>query len=211
MDTRGKFITLEGGDGAGKSTQAQNICAYLKGKGIPVLATREVGGAPGAEAIRTLWLDKPQGYWDAMTELLLIMAARREHLVKTIWPALEKGIWVVSDRFVDSTRAYQGIGLGLGVDIVDRLYSEIAGDFWPDLTLVLDLPVEKGAERRNGRAGQGDRYEAQQLDFHNTLRNAFLDLAHMESKRIALIDASQPQAQVIQQITAKLDHLLEIA
>ncbi|MDX9689888.1 MAG: dTMP kinase [Alphaproteobacteria bacterium] len=207
MTTRGKFITLEGGDGAGKSTQIKEICAYLQGNGIQVFSTREVGGAPGAEAIRTLWLEKPQGYWDSMTELLLIMAARREHLVKTIWPKLEKGLWVISDRFVDSTRAYQGVGLELGVDVVDRLYHEIAGDFWPDMTLILDLPVDLGVERRNGRAGQSDRYESKEHDFHNVLRHAFLDLASKDEKRFRIIDASQNESTVSNAIKLLLQEL----
>ena len=107
---RGRFITLEGGEGAGKSTQVKRLAAFLRDKGIEVVQTREVGGSPSAEAVRELWLLKGEGYWDAISELLLIMAARREHLVKTVFPALARGAWVISDRFADSTRAYQGIG-----------------------------------------------------------------------------------------------------
>ena len=106
---RGKYITLEGGEGAGKSTQAKRLAAFLKKKGIKTVLTREVGGAPGAEKIRKIWLEEGEGYWDKTAELMLVFAARREHLVKTVWPALKKGCWVVSDRFMDSTRAYQGL------------------------------------------------------------------------------------------------------
>src|ERR1700733_5110306 len=106
---RGKFITLEGGEGAGKSTQAKRLAAYLRRQGIKVVLTREVGGAPGAEKIRKIWLEEGEGYWDQVAELLLVFAARREHLKKTVLPALKRGAWVISDRFMDSTRAYQGM------------------------------------------------------------------------------------------------------
>ncbi|MDD5586414.1 MAG: dTMP kinase, partial [Alphaproteobacteria bacterium] len=160
------------------------------------IATREPGGAPGAEDIRSLWLGKAEGHWDPMTELMLTMAARREHLVRTVWPALEKGIWVVSDRFVDSARVYQGIGLGLGLEKVDAIYEEIAGDFWPDLTLLLDVPVETGLERMASRCGPDDRYQRQHKKFHEMLRAGFLDLAKMEPHRFNVIDASQNQDKV---------------
>ncbi len=209
MTVKGRFITIEGGDGAGKSTQTAAIVALLEAQGIKVQTTREVGGAPGAEVIRDVWLDQEQGYWDPITELLLIMAARREHLVKTVWPALKMGTWVVSDRFVDSTRAYQGIGLKLGLDIVDHMYHQIAGDFWPDKTLVLDLPVEVGHDRRQERNGKGDRYEAQDAVFHNVLRQAFLDLAAKEPNRIVVIDAQQKQEQVSLEIKKQLIPLID--
>ncbi len=184
--TRGKFITLEGGDGAGKSTQTRALVAFLKEQGIDAIATREVGGAPGAEDIRALWLSKGEGYWDVMTEVLLVMAARREHLVKTVWPALEKGLWVVSDRFVDSTRAYQGIAQGLGVAAVDQIYQSIAPHFWPDATFVLDVPVKAGLVR----TGRGDRFELMGQDFHETLRQAFVTLAEAAPDRIERLDAT---------------------
>ncbi|HAX91415.1 MAG TPA: dTMP kinase [Rhodospirillaceae bacterium] len=206
---RGRFITLEGGEGAGKSTQAAQIVAYLTQRGIKAIATREVGGAPGAEDIRSLWLSKHQGFWDPLTEVLLIMAARREHLTKTILPALEAGVWVISDRFVDSTRAYQGIGLGLGVEVIDALYHHVAGDFWPDLTLVLDLPVEAGLSRMTARSGAADRYEQQDVAFHETLRAAFLQLAAQEPQRIAIIDAVKAPGDVSTQIATCIDQLIE--
>lgn len=205
---KGRFITLEGGEGAGKSTQVKRLVASLERRGLKSLATREVGGAPGAEDIRQLWLSKSEGFWDPLTEVLLIMAARREHLVRTILPALEQGIWVISDRYVDSTRAYQGIGLGLGLPKIDAIYKEIAGDFWPDLTLVLDLPVEVGHARMKARSGAGDRYEQKDLKFHETLRRAFHRLAQDEPDRIKLVDASQDEGVVAALLEAALGPLL---
>ena len=188
--TSGKFITLEGGEGAGKSTQVKILADFLRGKGIDVVQTREVGGSPSAEAIRELWLTKGEDYWDALSELLLIMAARREHLVKTVFPALSRGAWVISDRFADSTRAYQGIGLGLGLDVVEDIYRRIAPDFEPDLTLLLDLPVEAGLSRMSARGGQDDRYQQKNIDFHQKLRDAYLSIAQKFAPRFRVIDAS---------------------
>src|ERR1700761_2879488 len=150
---RGKFITLEGGEGAGKSTQAKHLAAFLKKKGIKTVLTREVGGAPGAEKIRKIWLEEGDKYWDKTSELMLVFAARREHLVKTVWPALKKGYWVVSDRFMDSTRAYQGMEGGPEVKQIERLYDEIADDLEPDLTLLLDVPVNISMARVKKRGG----------------------------------------------------------
>jgi dTMP kinase len=187
---RGKFITLEGGEGAGKSTQAKILAEFLRTKGHEVALTREVGGPPSAEEIRELWLGKGEDHWDPLTEVLLISAARREHLAKTIWPALERGNWVISDRFADSTRAYQGIGLGIGLETVDHFYQHIAGKFEPDLTLLLDLPVEAGLARMKARKGQDDRYQQKDPAFHRKLREAYLMLAEKYPTRIKVIDAS---------------------
>jgi len=188
--TRGKFITLEGGEGAGKSTQVGLLAAFLRGKGIEVIQTREVGGSPSAEAVRELWLRGGEGYWDSLSELLLVMAARREHLVKTVFPALARGAWVISDRFVDSSRAYQGIGLGLGVNVIDEIYHRIAPDFQPDLTLLLDLPVEAGLSRMKARGGQDDRYQQKDAAFHQKLRDAYLSLAQTYTARFRIVDAA---------------------
>ena len=190
MTLPGKFISLEGGEGAGKSTQINRLGAYLRDKGFNVIETREVGGCPSAEDIRHLWLGKSDGYWDPLTEVLLIMAARREHLTKVIWPALDKGTWVISDRFIDSTRAYQGIGLKVGLGIINQYYSMIAGDFTPDLTLLLDVPVEVGLTRVARRNGVDDRYQRKDQSFHQILREAYLALAEAEPKRIKVIDSS---------------------
>lgn len=199
---RGKFISLEGGEGAGKSTQIKRLSAFLKSQGVEAVTTREVGGSPSAEEIRELWLGKGEGHWDPMTEVMLIMAARREHLVRTIWPALHRGAWVVSDRFVDSTRAYQGVGLGLGVENMDEIFSKIAGDFWPDLTLLFDLPVEVGLQRMNARCGQDDRYQQKHNGFHETLRKAYLGLAEKAPNRFRVIDASKDENDVAKAVEA---------
>lgn len=206
---RGRFITLEGGEGAGKSTQVSRLVEHLAARGVKAVATREVGGAPGAEDIRHLWLSKHQGFWDPLTEVLLIMAARREHLAKTVWPALEAGVWVVSDRFVDSTRAYQGLAMELGLDVIDAIYKQTAGDFWPDLTLVLDLPVEVGLARMQARQGPTDRYEQQDVSFHQTLRDAFATLVEKEPQRMAVIDASADEKSVAKMIALRIDQMIE--
>ncbi|MDX2027541.1 MAG: dTMP kinase [Alphaproteobacteria bacterium] len=197
---RGAFITLEGGEGSGKSTQAKKLAEFLRKKGYEVVLTREVGGCPSAEEIRDLWLGKGEGHWDAMTELMLIMAARREHLAKTIWPALERSAWVISDRFIDSTRAYQGVGLKMGTGVVDHIYHHIAGDFEPDLTLLLDLPVEEGLARMKSRKGPDDRYQQKDQSFHQTLRDAYLALAEKYPQRFRIIDASRDADKVAKAI-----------
>ncbi len=200
--TAGKFITLEGGEGAGKSTQAKRLAAFLNQRGVETVLTREVGGCPSAEDIRGLWLSKSAGHWDALTEVLLICAARREHLTKVIWPALERGAWVISDRYMDSTRAYQGVGLGVGIDVVDHYYRHIAGkEFEPHLTLLLDLPVEAGLQRMVARGGEDDRYQQQKIAFHQTLRTTYLDLAAKYPDRIKVIDANRTAENVSASIT----------
>lgn len=197
----GKFITLEGGEGSGKSTQAKRLAGYVQSLGYEAVVTREVGGCPSAEDIRGLWLSKGQGYWDGLTEILLISAARREHLVKVVWPALERGAWVISDRFMDSTRVYQGVAMGLGVDVVDHYYRHIAGKtFLPDLTLLLDLPVAEGMRRMQQRGGEDDRYQQQKTDFHQKLRDAYLMLASQEPSRIKTVDASKAADDVAAQM-----------
>jgi dTMP kinase len=188
--TRGRFITFEGGEGTGKSTQAKLLCDFLRAHGIDAVQTREVGGSPSAEVLREVWLAPKDGTWDPLTELLLISAARREHLVKTVFPALERGAWVVSDRFVDSTRAYQGIGLGMGIDVVDDIYRHVAPDFEPDLTLLLDLPVDRSLARMKNRGGPDDRYQQKDKQFHEKLRGAYLSLAKKYAARFRVIDAS---------------------
>ena len=186
---RGRFITIEGGEGAGKSTQIKLLAAWLQERGISVLATREPGGSPGAEAIRALLVEGDAGKWDGLTEALLHFAARRDHLVRTVWPALDRGDWVISDRFADSTKAYQGYGHGLDSQFIDRLYEMVVGASKPDLTVILDLPVETGLERAARRAGQETRYESMDLDFHRRLRQGFLDIARADPARCAVIDA----------------------
>ncbi|HLF59185.1 MAG TPA: dTMP kinase [Alphaproteobacteria bacterium] len=198
--SRGRFITLEGGEGAGKSTQVRLLAEALRAAGIDALATREPGGAPGAEQIRGLLVGGPIDRWDAMTEALLHCAARREHLVKTIEPALAAGKWVVSDRFADSTLAYQGYGLGLGAEAVTALTRITVGEFAPDLTIVLDLPPQEGLKRAHGRGEHPQRYERMKLEFHERLRHGFLEIAKREPRRCAVLDARMEASLVAESI-----------
>ncbi len=184
---RGKFITLEGGEGAGKSTQARLLGRGLSEAGQPTVVTREPGGAPGAEDIRGLLVTGAVGRWDPMSEALLHSAARHEHVTKTIQPALDSGTWVISDRFADSTMAYQGYGHGLGRQVVEGLNEWVLGAFAPDLTLILDMDVDDGLAR--AVAGAEDRYERMGRDFHQRLRDGFLEIASREPGRCAVIDA----------------------
>ncbi|WP_207459633.1 dTMP kinase [Azospirillum sp. SYSU D00513] len=189
---RGRFITLEGGEGAGKSTQLRRLAEALSARGIETAVTREPGGSGGAEEIRALLVSGETGRWSPTTEALLHTAARRDHLERTVWPALDAGTWVLCDRFFDSTMAYQGYGLGLGRDFIGSLQRLALGDFRPDLTLILDLPVEQGLARAAARHGGEDRYERMDLSFHRALRDGFLDIARREPERCAVIDAAQP-------------------
>ncbi len=190
----GRFITLEGGEGAGKSTQIAGLAKRLEDAGIDVISTREPGGAPGADTIRSILISGDTDRWDPMSEALLNFAARREHLLRTIWPALERGHWVLSDRFADSTMAYQGYGHSVDRELIAALYRSAVGDFHPDMTLMLDLPVAEGLRRanaRNGAAGTGeDRYERMGVAFHERLRAGFLTIAAAETERCVVIDAS---------------------
>lgn len=193
--TRGVFITFEGGEGSGKSTQAQLLGCALAATGIEVMVTREPGGAPGAEQIRALLVNGETGRWDPMSEALLHYAARREHLRHAVLPALAGGRWVVCDRFADSTMAYQGYGHGLGREVIAALHAAVVGDLAPDLTLVLDMPVEAGLARAASRGGE-DRYERMDRTFHQRLREGFLDIANREPRRCAVIDATATVDQV---------------
>jgi dTMP kinase len=186
----GRFITLEGGEGAGKSTQIARLRAWLESRGHRVTTTREPGGSPGAEMIRKLLVEGPTERWDGATEALLHFAARREHLRSTVWPALERGDWVVSDRFADSTLAYQGFGHGIDRRVFDELYDVAVGAFRPDLTIILDLPIEIGLRRAAERRGSETRYENLPQDFHARVRTGFLEIAKREPKRCIVIDAT---------------------
>lgn len=201
MIARGRFITLEGGEGAGKSTQLRRLAEALRGRGHTVVETREPGGAPAAERIRTLLVEGSEN-WDGVTEALLHFAARREHLRTTVWPALRSGNWVVCDRFVDSTVAYQGYGHGVDRTLLDTLRASVMGDFRPDLTLMLDLPVEEGLGRARGRGGAEDRYERMGLAFHERLRAGFLEIARAEPERCVVIDAARPVDKVAEIVLA---------
>lgn len=198
----GRFITLEGGEGGGKSIQAKRLATVLEGAVGEVLLTREPGGAPGAEQIRALLVEGAVHRWDATTETLLHFAARRDHLINSIEPALARGACVISDRFADSTMAYQGYGHGVDRNAIADLYRMCVGTLVPDLTLILDLPVETGLRRAAGRGGGEDRYERMDHDFHERLRQGFLEIAGQEPERCAVIDAAQSEDRVHAQIVA---------
>ncbi len=202
--TKGTFITLEGGEGTGKSTQIGLLRKALGAAGVDVLTTREPGGTPQAERIRNILLQRDSGVFDPMTEALLLFAARREHLVQKIWPALERGQWVISDRFADSTRAFQGYGMGLDMQVIEDLYHMIAGDFQPDLTFILDIDPELGLQRSIKRQAETavteDRYERMGLAFHQRLRNGFHEIAKQFPARCVIVDAAQDVETVHRQI-----------
>lgn len=199
----GRFVTFEGGEGAGKTTQIARAAAWLEARGLTVLRTREPGGTEGAEAIRRLLLEGGTQRWTPLGELLLVAAARAEHLARVIEPALAAGNWVLCDRYLDSTRVYQGLAGGLGLGLVDRLQSEMLGFRAPDLTLVLDLPVEQGLARRRA-AGAASRFERKGEAFHARVREGFRALAAAEPARLVLVDASRPEEEVAREIQGLL-------
>jgi dTMP kinase len=184
---RGRFITLEGGEGAGKSTQARRLAEALAAAGLPVLRTREPGGSPGAEAVRDLLLGR--GPWDGIAETLLHFAARREHLAATILPALEAGIWVVSDRFAHSTLAYQGFGQGVPRAVWDALAEVTLDGLRPELTILLDIGIEEGLARAATR-GDTNRYETLGEAFHRRVHDGFRSIAAEDPARCAVVDAT---------------------
>lgn len=194
--SRGRFITFEGGEGGGKSTQARRLAAFLEAAGYETVLTREPGGSPGAEEIRSLLVDGDTHRWDALTEAMLHFAARRDHVSKAVEPDLDRGAWVVSDRFADSTLAYQGYGHGLALDVIDQLYKLCIDGLKPDLTVILDLPVETGLARAASRGAGGDRYERMDPAFHERLRNGFLEIARLEPGRCVVIDATGSEDEV---------------
>ncbi len=205
----GLFITFEGGEGAGKSTQVKRLGDYLSAAGRQVVLTREPGGAPGAEAIRKLLVEGAASRWDGVTEALLHTAARRDHLVKTVWPALEAGKIVISDRFVDSTTAYQGYGHGLDVAMLEMLYKAAIGTFRPDLTLIIDVPLDIGLARAGARGGVENRYENMDRKFHERLRDGFLTIAKLEPARCKVIDGARDADQVQADVRAAVDGALK--
>lgn len=190
LAAQGRFITIEGGEGAGKSTQADLLIKCLERAGIAAQRTREPGGSAGAEAIRRLILEGADERWDAVGEALLLHAARRDHIARLIKPALDRGAWVVCDRFADSTLAYQGYGRGLPIAELLRLQQFAIGDFAPDLTLILDLPAAEGLARAVRRSGRADRFERLDAAFHERLRDGFRRIATDNPQRCATIDAS---------------------
>lgn len=191
-----RFITLEGGEGAGKSTQIRLLEHALSARGHDVVTTREPGGSPGAEEIRKLLVQGEPERWDPLVETLLLFAARADHVANTIRPALARGAIVLCDRFTDSTYAYQGAGRGLGQDIIRRIESVAVPDLKPELTLILDVPAETGLRRAVARRGTDSRFEGFDLAFHERLCEAFREMARLDPHRCLLIDASQPEKDV---------------
>jgi len=187
--TQGRFITIEGVEGVGKSTNIALVNSLLEARGYEVLLTREPGGTPTGERIREILLDKDEQAMTAMTELLLVFAARSQHVSQVIMPALAAGQWVISDRFTDSSYAYQGGGRELGIETVAALDAQVLADFRPDLTIVLDVDIATGLERAT-REAEADRFESEQTSFFQRVRETFLTLA--EADRYRVIDAGQP-------------------
>lgn len=207
-----KFITLEGGEGAGKSTQARLLGEALQQRGHRILLTREPGGSPGAEQIRQLLLEGEAGRWDAMAEALLLFAARRTHLRETVVPALARGEVVICDRFTDSTIAYQGIAGGLGRLLIEQMAALALDADGPDpgLTLILDIPVALGLGRAKSRGGKTDRFESLGEAFHQSLRDAYLEIARCDLGRCVVIDATPDPAAVASAITAAVATRLKL-
>lgn len=204
----GRFITLEGGEGAGKSTQLRALAHAIRGMGLEVVETREPGGSEGAEAIRTLLLTGGADRWSPRAEALLFAAARADHIEKTIRPALERGAWVLSDRFLDSSRAYQGQGDLTDADIV-TLHRIGSGGFLPDRTLVLTLAEEQAADRARARDGDvADRIGGRDGAFHRAVGDAFRRFAATERDRVRAVDASGPVEQVTNRLLAAIADLL---
>ncbi len=198
--SRGIFISLEGGEGAGKSTQIKRLSKYLTDTGLSNIQTREPGGTPGAEKIRDLLVRGDVSLWTPKTEALLMFASRQEHVEKVIKPALAAGKWVICDRFADSSVAYQGIGHGLGMDSIESLHQWVLGDFKPDLTLILDLPVSVGLERTLAHTVGENRFEDMDVSFHERMREGFLSIAKSNPERCTVIDATQSENEVANDI-----------
>lgn len=206
---RGRFISLEGGEGVGKSTQLGALAEALGGRGLTVLVTREPGGSPGAEAIRRLLLEGEETRWNSRAEALLFAAARSDHVEKTIQPALQRGEWVLSDRFLDSSLAYQGEAGGLGMDSVRDLHRFGSQDFLPDRTLVLRLEEsEAGARARNRDGHAGDRIGSRPPSYHAAVDAGFRTMADREPNRVKLVDASGPVPTVTARLLYALGDLL---
>lgn len=205
----GRFISLEGGEGVGKSTQVRALAAALRGRGIEVVETREPGGSPGAEAIRALLLGGENERWTAPTEALLFAAARADHVARTIRPALAAGSWVLCDRFLDSSLAYQGGADGLGPDAIRSLHRVGSGGVLPDRTFVLDLELVTAVSREHARDGAAlDRFGRRGLDYHAGVARAFRGLAEAEPERVRLIDASGEPAVVTARLVEALEDLM---
>lgn len=197
---RGKFISFEGGEGAGKTTQAERLCEALERNDYETLLTREPGGTFGAEAIRDLVLSGGNDRWSGMTELLLMYAARVDHVEKLIKPALERGVWVVSDRFADSTLAYQGYARGVNLEQIRSVHDAVMDKFEPDMTILFDIDPILSQKRVETRGEELSRFDAETLDFHKAIRAAFLDIAEREKERFVIVDAAMTKDAIATEI-----------
>lgn len=202
--SRGLFITFEGGEGTGKSTQIRLAGEFLRTRGFDVVVTREPGGSEGAERVRDLLVNGPADRWSPLSEALLLNAARHDHLEKHIRPALDRGAHVLCDRFADSTRAYQGAAGGVDAEILSVLERMVVGETRPALTLILDAPAELGLRRAASRAGGEARFESKGLPFHERLRAGYRALAAAEPERCVLIDATLP----LEDVSNAVQHVL---
>lgn len=209
MNARGLFITLEGGEGTGKTTQIERLAAYLRALGREVITTREPGGTPEAEKIRHLIVHQDGGNWTPLAECLLLFAGRQMHAETLIKPALARGAIVISDRFADSTRAYQGYGHGLPLNVVEDMNRLALGDFQPDVTFILDIDVREGLRRAGHRLeadGSGeDRFEQLDISFHERMRAGYLEIAQRAPQRCTVIDAAQDIDIIAAQMRKRID------
>lgn len=202
------MIVLDGMDGSGKGTQSARLQQAMLAAGLPTILTREPGGSIGAEEIRHLLVNGEPGKWDAMTELLLVYAARRSHLVDTVWPAIEAGNWVICDRFADSSRAFQGVAGELGLGVVESVHARVVGKFEPDLTLILDMDTAAALLRTRERGTGEDRFERKGERYHEKVRGAFRERALANPQSHALVDADQAMDAVTADIFALLEQRL---
>lgn len=207
---RGKFISFEGGEGAGKSTQVARLGERLGASGVSVLQTREPGGTEGADAIRELLVTGTADRWDPVSEVLLHYAARRDHVERVIKPALARGDWVLSDRFADSTMAYQGYGSGLGRDLIDTIHRATLGGFHADMTIIMDFDPAEGLARARGRDPDPSRYEGFDIAFHERLREGFLAIAKAAPERCVVLDAAGPIDEVAEAVWAAVNDRLGV-
>ena len=202
------FITFEGGDGSGKSTQVNLLKDYLDNLNFETIKTREPGGTPSAEILRDLLTTGEVEKWTPMSEALLMWASRYEHLIQVIEPALNSGKNVICDRFYDSTYAYQGVAHNLGIDKMEKLKKIIIGDIEPDVTFVLDIDPKVGLKRSLDRSNQENRFESYNIDFHNKIRSAFLEIAKKNKNRCVVIDASLNEQEINNLIITVIDNLI---
>jgi len=200
MSTRNKMIVIDGVDGAGKGVQSRRLLKSMQNAGLEAMLTREPGGSPAAEDIRKLLVEGDPDKWDSMTELLLMYAARRAHLRDTILPAIEADQWIISDRFADSSRAFQGIAGSLGLELVEQMHQLVVGDFQPGMVLILDIPESIALQRAASRGDNEDRFEKKGSEYHSKVRQAFRQIALSNPDLYCLIDANQTINQVSLQI-----------